>query len=102
DPSLPFDEIEGTIPQALLMMNSVLVNRGVAARGKTALAQALAKGLSDDEIVVDLYSRTLARKPSAEELEICRRYLKGTDKRQEALEDIYWTLVNSTEFITRN
>src|SRR5262249_22754334 len=37
DPSLPPEEVQGTIPQALLMMNSELVNRFVAARGKTFL-----------------------------------------------------------------
>jgi hypothetical protein len=102
DPSLPTEEVQGTIPQALLMMNSVLVNTYIAATGKTYLAELLAKGLADDDIVAALYQRTLARQPRAEELEICRRYLKKVDNRQEALEDIFWSLVNSTEFVTKN
>src|SRR5262249_41984566 len=101
DPSLPADEVQGTIPQALLMMNSALVTGYVAATGKTVLAEALAKGLSDDEIVTSLYERTLARKPKSEEMEVCRCYLKKVSNRQEALEDIFWSLINSTEFLTK-
>jgi hypothetical protein len=101
DPSLAFEEIQGTIPQALLMMNSALVNTYVAAKGRTFLAQALAKNMADDDILVALYERTLARRPRPEELATCRRYLQTVNNRQEALEDVFWSLVNSTEFLTK-
>jgi hypothetical protein len=101
DPSLPAEDVQGTIPQALLMMNSVLVNTYVAAQGKTFLAEALAKNMSDSDILAGLYERTLARRPSDEEIQICRRYLKKVNNRQEALEDVFWSLVNTTEFLTK-
>ena len=101
DPSLPAEEVQGTIPQALLMMNSAVVNVSVAAKGKTYLAQALAQDKPDDEILTGLYERTLARKPTAEEMSVCRRYLQRVGDRREALEDVFWSLVNSTEFLTR-
>src|SRR5262249_29869933 len=63
DPSLPHEEVQGTIPQALLMMNSVLVNSRIAANGNTFLGGALAKGMADEEIVISLYERTLSRPP---------------------------------------
>src|SRR5205807_4259023 len=63
DPSLPVEEVQGTIPQALLMMNSVLVNASVAASGKTFLADALTQGMPNDDILTGLYERTLARRP---------------------------------------
>jgi hypothetical protein len=102
DPSLPANEVQGTIPQALLMMNSALVTTYTAAKGKTFLAEALAKGMADDDIVTALYEKTLARKPKAEEMAICRRYLKRVGDRAEALEDVFWSLLNSTEFLTNN
>ena len=102
DPSLPVDEVQGTIPQALLMMNSVLVNTCVAANGKTFLADALAKNMSDDDVVAGLYERTLARRPSTEEMTICRRYIQKVNNREEALEDMFWSLVNTTEFLTKH
>lgn len=101
DPSLPVEEVQGTIPQALLMMNSVLVNASIAATGKTFLADALTQGTPDDDILTGLYERTLARKPKAEELATCRRYLKKVGNRSEALEDVFWSLINSTEFLTK-
>jgi hypothetical protein len=101
DPSLPLDEMQGTIPQALLLMNSVLVNTYITATGNTFLAQALIRGQSDDEILKALYQRTLARQPKPREMAICKRYLKKVGKRQEALEDIFWSLINSTEFLTK-
>jgi hypothetical protein len=102
DPSVPVDEVQGTIPQTLLMMNSVLVSTYTAARGKTFLADALAQGMADDEIIAALYERTLARKPRSEELDICRRYIKRVGNRAEALEDVFWSLLNTTEFITKH
>jgi hypothetical protein len=101
DPSLPPAEIQGTIPQALLMMNSVLVNTYVAANGKTYLAGALKQKLPDDKIVVALYERTLARLPQPRELETCLSYIRRVGRRAEALEDIFWALINSTEFLTK-
>jgi Protein of unknown function (DUF1549)/Protein of unknown function (DUF1553) len=101
DPSLPLDEIQGTIPQALLMMNSALVTSYTAVKGKTFLAEALAKGMSDDDILIALYERTLARKPRLEEIDTCKRYLKKVGNREEALEDVFWCLINSTEFLTK-
>jgi hypothetical protein len=102
DPSLPAAEVQGTIPQALLMMNSVLVNTYTAAKGHTFLAEALAKGMPDEQLLVALYERTLAREPRAEELDVCKRYLKKVGDRKEALEDVFWSLVNSTEFLTKH
>ena len=101
DPSLPPQEVQGTIPQALLMMNSVLVNTYTASKGQTFLAEALKKDMADDDIVTALYERTLSRKPKAEEMATCRRYIKKVGERKEALEDIFWSLVNSTEFVTK-
>src|SRR5207237_6641443 len=101
NPSQPQDEVQGTIPQALLMMNSALVNTYVSAQGKTFLAESLAKGMSDDDILKALYQRALARSPRSEELDTCRRYLARVGDRREALEDVFWTLINSTEFLTK-
>lgn len=101
DPSLPQEEVQGTIPQALLMMNSVVVNTYVASKGKTFLAEALQKDMKDDALIAALYERTLSRQPRFEELNRCRSYLREVPDRAEAFEDIFWTLVNSTEFLTR-
>src|SRR2546423_11184978 len=101
DPSAPAAEVEGTIPQALLMMNSAVVHAYTSAQGKTLLADLLAKKQTDDQIVTALYERVLARKPTAEELATCRKYVGKVGDRKEALEDVLWALVNSTEFLLK-
>jgi hypothetical protein len=101
DPSLPQAEVQGTIPQALVMMNSALVHATTSARGKTMLAELLAAKKSDDEIITTLYERVLARKPTAAEKAICLRHIGKVEKREEALEDVLWSLVNSTEFLLK-
>jgi hypothetical protein len=83
------------------MMNSALVNTYIAATGKTFLAETLKKTPNDDAVVAALYERTLARRPRTEEMQTCRRYLARVANRQEAFEDIFWSLVNSTEFLTK-
>ena len=52
-------------------------------------------------IVGALYERVLSRKPTAEELAKCRRYVAKVGDRKEALEDVLWALVNSTEFLLK-
>ena len=101
NPSTPAQEVQGTIPQALVLMNSALVHAYTSASGKTLLADLLAKGQTDTEIVAALYEKVLARKPSAEERATCDRFMKSVGNRTEALEDVLWTLVNSTEFLLK-
>jgi Protein of unknown function (DUF1549)/Protein of unknown function (DUF1553) len=101
DPSAPAAEVEGTIPQALLMMNSAMVHAYTSATGKTLLAELLAKKQTDEQILTALYERVLARKPTAEDLSTCQRYIAKVGNRREAFEDVLWALVNSTEFLLK-
>jgi hypothetical protein len=101
DPSLPNDEVQGTIPQALFMMNSPLISSQIRAQGDTLLARLFAVYEDDDELIKLLYKRALARTPSDHELEVCREFIKEVNNRREAFEDILWSLVNSTEFMTK-
>ena len=73
----------------------------IAGSLKTILAKLLEEGRTDEQIVTALYERVLARKPKVEELETCNRYLAKVKNRPEALEDILWSLVNSTEFLIK-
>jgi hypothetical protein len=101
DPSMPAREVQGTIPEALLMMNSALIQVAISAEGKTLLGDLLAQGKTDEEIVGALYQRVFSRKPSAQERDACSRYIAKVGNRKEALEDVLWALVNSTEFLIK-
>ncbi|HQU44221.1 MAG: hypothetical protein B7Z73_05555, partial [Planctomycetia bacterium 21-64-5] len=103
DPSVRRDEIASTIPQALLLMNSPLVNQRYSARqGESVLAKLLANTQDDEAVAVELYLRCLAREPSDAELAVCGEHVKTSGNRAEAFEDIFWSLINSEEFLYRN
>jgi hypothetical protein len=98
DPSTPPDENTGTLPQALFLMNGQQVNNLIRARGNTQLARILSRNPGDDDAIKELYLLVHSREPSSDELKICREYLKDVGERQEAFEDVLWSLINSTEF----
>jgi hypothetical protein len=101
DPSVPKDEITGTIPQSLMMMNSRIFRAGMAAKGQTRLGTILKQHRDDREALRELYLLVLAREPSAKEVEICLEYIAEVKARPEAFEDLMWSLLNSSEFISR-
>jgi hypothetical protein len=101
DPSLKADEVEGTIPQALLLMNHPVLAERIRAKDGNVLDRILKESPADDDALRALYLRTLARRPTDRELEKCRKYVARVGNRAEAFEDLLWALINSTEFQTR-
>lgn len=102
DPSLPREEIVGSIPQALLLMNGPQLARAIDAdRRGTALGGLLAAHADDRDAADELYLRVLARHPSPDELRTCLDHVAATGDRAEAFEDVFWALVNGPEFIHR-
>jgi hypothetical protein len=101
DPSTPKDEITGTIPQSLMMMNSRRFRAGMSARAETRLGAILKDHRDNHEALKAVYLLVLAREPATSEIEICDEYIKDSPGRPEAFEDIIWSLVNSSEFISR-
>jgi hypothetical protein len=101
DPSTPYDDILGTIPQALFLMNSPQLTNAMRANPRTALGQILKANPNNRMALGALYIRVLSREPTPKEVQTCGRYIEMVGNRNEAFEDIFWCLINSTEFITR-
>jgi hypothetical protein len=101
DPSLKNEDVEGSIPQALTLMNNPQLHQRLKAQGTTLLAGLLAREEKDEKAIEEIYLRTLIRRPSASELKKCLAYIQKVGKRGEAYEDLLWALINSTEFQTR-
>ncbi len=122
------DTFEGSIPQALMMLNSALANVGAttdfaaggyAGRGKrqrrnrrqagkgrsagvkTTVAKVLSERGSTADHIRSLYLAALVRLPNASELARCTKYIASGDKPIEAYQDILWALLNSTEFLVQ-
>jgi hypothetical protein len=63
-------------------------------------AQLAKQKLSDQELVTELYLWSLARHPSEAELGVCLNFLqKHVDRRAEAVQDLFWALLNSRDFV---
>jgi hypothetical protein len=101
DPSIKTEDVEGTISQALLLMNNPVINQKIQAKNGTMLAKILESNANNDDAIKGVYQRTLGRRPSERELDRCRTHLGAVTNRAEAFEDILWALINSTEFQTR-
>jgi hypothetical protein len=100
DPSTPPDDVAMSIPQALFLMNSPAVERNIDAQ-RGVLAQIPESDRNSDSIIEELYLRVLSRKPTEREIESCRAHFAQTPNRDDALEDIYWCLINTHEFATK-
>jgi hypothetical protein len=98
------DELEGrggTIPQRLTMMNGDFVRDRIKADLLAATARIAARAPSDRAAVEAVYLTVLTRRPTEEEAEHFEQVLaRGDDRlsRGQRLEDVFWALINSTEF----
>jgi hypothetical protein len=100
DPDSQPTDFQASIQQALMMMNGKFIKEAISsARSATVAAiidskrpRSLAKRIED------LYRVALSRNPRPEEARRLLEYAKGHESKQ-ALRDIFWALLNSTEFI---
>ncbi|HUG89833.1 MAG TPA: DUF1553 domain-containing protein [Planctomycetaceae bacterium] len=101
---------EGTIPQALVMMNGDLVRTAVASDRGTFFAQVAADRTSDVEKIRKLCLAALSRYPTERELRAIRGLVRtaaaqsvrtGRDPQAatiDCLRDVFWACLNSSEF----
>lgn len=102
DPSSPKGDVVGSVPQALALMNSPILQSAINARSPQTTLGRLVRNIEDDEeLIVELYLRCLAREPSDRELKVAQDYVNKVTNRAEAYEDLLWSLINSTEFLHR-
>ena len=96
--SVPQESLEGSIQQALLLMNNQQLNQSLS---KSKLRKELSRIPSNDKLLSELYLGILAREPTADEVGRGKTYLAKAKSRDEAIDDLMWVLVNSTEFVTK-
>ncbi|HEY3395810.1 MAG TPA: DUF1549 domain-containing protein [Lacipirellulaceae bacterium] len=102
DPSDPRETVTSSIPQALAMMNGVRINLAVRAVGQDTILGRLLDEIKDNKsLVEELYLRTLSRQPTEDEMKTAIGFVRSTRNRQAAFEDLFWALLNSSEFSHR-
>ncbi|QGJ70162.1 Secreted protein containing DUF1549 [Planctomycetales bacterium 10988] len=91
---------DGTIPQALMLMNSDLIKQATSVDPGSFLHTV---GSSEDRfqtMVNELYLAALARRPTGKESDYASKLLAArSGNMAEALQDTWWALLNSNEFI---
>jgi hypothetical protein len=96
DESSSFD---GTIPQALMMMNGELIHDALSGAKGSVLAEVMHEKGSPAEKIKQLYLTALSRPPSSREIQTANRVMKFARAPAEAYQDLFWALLNSNEFI---
>jgi hypothetical protein len=90
-------KMEPTLSQALHLLNGDVTNARIQ-QGR--LVQTWIKdGQTAAQIVERLYTRTLSRKPTPEELTALAPLIEGEKPSQQNLDDIFWAVLNSREFV---
>lgn len=90
----------GTIPQALMMMNSELIDKACSVERGSFLFEQMSSPGAETQKINDLYLAALTRKPSRAEMTKMQKALAryGAAKLN-GYQDMFWALLNSNEFI---
>ncbi|HEV8060321.1 MAG TPA: DUF1553 domain-containing protein, partial [Gemmataceae bacterium] len=94
-----FDGRGGTIPQRLLMMNGKMVRENLSGSPNSTCRRIAWLAPNDLSAVESAYLAVLTRRPTPEEAEYFEAALaENSEKRAERIQDLFWALINSTEF----
>ena len=94
-----FDGGTGTIPQALLRMHGVLVHEKTKENPFNASTRIARLAPDDPHAVETAYLAVLTRRPTpAEQAHFEAALADKSRTREQRLEDLFWALINSTEF----
>lgn len=88
--------LEPTLSQALHLINGDTVEGKL--RTSTVVPELLKQNKKPDEIFDTLYIRALGRKPSQQEEQKLKVLVAGKETDRKAYDDIFWALLNSSEF----
>ncbi len=89
--------MEPNLSQALHLLLGDTVNNRIP-QGKL-VGTLLKEGKTPQQVIEELYIRAVSRKPTAKEMEELVKQVEGEQNKQQALEDVFWALLNTKEFI---
>ena len=90
-------KMEPNLSQALHLINGDTSNAKIQQGG--LVAKRLEEAKTPEEIISEMYIRCFSRKPTAEELVSLGAIVTEQENKKEAMEDIFWSLLNSREFL---
>jgi hypothetical protein len=89
--------MDPNLSQALHLLNGDTVHKRII-DGKL-IETWLKENKTHDEILDQLYYRCLARKPNDRERQQLTAEIAANENKQQALEDVFWAILNSREFV---
>ncbi len=90
-------KMEPTLSQALHLLNGDTVNQKIRQGG--VVDRLLAAKKSPEDAIRELYLRSFSRQPTPAEIAALQAGLKQDKDQKQALEDLFWALLNSREFL---
>jgi hypothetical protein len=87
-----------SLPQALNLVNGNDIAAAIA-DPKGRIARAITAGVTDRELVEEMYLATLSRKPTSSEYDQAATFLRNSASRAARAQDLLWALVNSKAFL---
>lgn len=93
----------GTIVQALMMMNGKEINDAISRPSKGSVSEAISTSRSNEQVITKLYLIALNREPSKLEIKNVMSKMRMSpgirDSARAQYEDLFWALLNSNEFL---
>lgn len=90
-------KMEPTLSQALHLLNGDTVNNKIKSGG--VIAQLIKDKPKPEDRITELYLRCFARRPSKEEIDKLQKVMAAEPDPTKAMEDLFWALLNSREFL---
>ncbi|NNE91573.1 MAG: DUF1553 domain-containing protein, partial [Verrucomicrobiales bacterium] len=91
-------DLNSSVVQALHMMNSKGLQRKLSGEGN-GWFKGLAESQSAEKVVEDIYLALYARFPNEGEKQIAVGFVEKAENKREAAEDLFWSLLNTAEFV---
>ena len=86
-----------SLSQALHMLNGPTVHGKITQGG--LVKRLLDEGQTPEQVIEAIYLRALSRKPTAEEVARLAQLAQEGGNAQQGLEDVFWSVLNSREFV---
>lgn len=93
------NSFDGSIPQALMMMNGELVGDAVSFKSGSHLGDILAGKGNEVQKLQKIYLTSLSRLPTKSELSAVQKFFRNSREPMTVYSDLFWALLNSNEFI---
>lgn len=93
----------GSIPQALMLFNGELTRQAISDEDGGFIKRVIAENRNPRDRVNQLFLAGLCRRASRDELSIASQLLAAREgKEVEMLQDMWWAIINSNEFIMQH